>query len=237
MKHRCTIPADCRLLTVAISFASDSDKVPAMLSHDVYFTLKDDSPQAREALVAALQEIPLRASRRCLVRSGPLVEEHQRDVNDVISMLPLHIVFKDKASHDKYQAAEAHTSLLKSSRRTGSLFASSIPGSRPAHTRRPVSHGENPLISFLLRWSGSPSRASWPPVPSRPPPWPRDTLATCRCAHYPRAYRRRGPLDAALLAGVGPCSSTRPSGSPSDWPASIPRLHGCPIAANRPKDS
>ncbi|MHC4406902.1 MAG: Dabb family protein [Planctomycetota bacterium] len=79
-----------------------------MLAHDVYFTLKDDSLEAKKKLVAGCKKYLSDHPGTVWFAAGMLVEEHLRDVNDRDFDVALHIVFKDKASHDKYQEADGH---------------------------------------------------------------------------------------------------------------------------------
>ena len=95
------------LLIGACSGLAD-EKASRMLSHDVYFALKDDSPKAKEALVAGCKKYLSKHPGTVWFAAGALVEEHDREVNDRGFDVALHIVFKDKASHDKYQKAEDH---------------------------------------------------------------------------------------------------------------------------------
>lgn len=96
------------LLAVVAAWAVGAEKAPKMLSHDVYFTLKADSPKAKEALVAGCKKFLSEHPGVVWFAAGALVEEHDRDVNDRDFDVALHIVFKDKASHDKYQEADGH---------------------------------------------------------------------------------------------------------------------------------
>ena len=79
-----------------------------MISHNVYFTLKDNSPAARRRLLAACQkhltDHPGQVSFAC----GTLAEGFERPVNDRDWDVSLHIVFTDKAAHDTYQNSDRH---------------------------------------------------------------------------------------------------------------------------------
>jgi hypothetical protein len=79
-----------------------------MLAHDVYFTLKDDSDAAKNRLVEACKTYLADHPGTVWFDAGVLVAEHDRDVNDRDFDVALHLLFKDKASHDQYQAAERH---------------------------------------------------------------------------------------------------------------------------------
>jgi len=79
-----------------------------MLSHDVYFTLKDNSSKAKNELVLGCKKFLSKHPGTVWFAAGTRVEEHQREVNDRQFDVALHIVFKDKASHDKYEGAAEH---------------------------------------------------------------------------------------------------------------------------------
>lgn len=84
-----------------------------MLAHDVYFTLNDNSDQAKEALVAACKKYLSTQPGTVWFAAGPLVAENQRDVNQRDFDVALHLVFKDKASHDHYQSAPEHHQFIE----------------------------------------------------------------------------------------------------------------------------
>ncbi len=84
-----------------------------MLAHDVYFTLKDRSKEAKARLVAGCKKYLSDHPGTVWFAAGAIVEEHQREVNDRDFDVALHIVFKDKASHDKYQDAAEHHKFIE----------------------------------------------------------------------------------------------------------------------------
>jgi hypothetical protein len=84
-----------------------------MLSHDVYFTLKHDSEEARATLVAACQKYLSGHPGTVWFAAGMIAEELRREVNDLDFDVALHIVFKDKASHDKYQDSPKHHKFIE----------------------------------------------------------------------------------------------------------------------------
>jgi hypothetical protein len=79
-----------------------------MISHDVYFTLIDNSAEARATLLAAcrkyLTDHPDQISFAC----GTRAEGFARPVNDRDWDVSLHIVFTDKEAHDRYQDSARH---------------------------------------------------------------------------------------------------------------------------------
>jgi hypothetical protein len=84
-----------------------------MLSHDVFFSLKDRSPEARDKLIAACKKYLSGHPGTIWFAAGPLGEEFQRDVNDRDFDVALHIVFKNKAAHDEYSKAERHQKFIE----------------------------------------------------------------------------------------------------------------------------
>ena len=96
--------------------SDDAEGGPRMLAHDVYFTLKDGSPEAVAKLTGSCKKYLSSHPGTVWFAAGPLVEEHQREVNDRAFHVALHIVFKDKASHDKYQTAPEHHQFIEENR-------------------------------------------------------------------------------------------------------------------------
>jgi hypothetical protein len=87
-------------------------KAGPMLSHDVYFTLKDNSPQAKKKLVEACKKYLTGHDGEVFFAAGPLADSLKREVNDLQFDVALHIVFKDIAAHDKYQDAKRHQQFI-----------------------------------------------------------------------------------------------------------------------------
>jgi hypothetical protein len=84
-----------------------------MLAHMVYFSLKDASPQAKDKLVAACKKHLSGHPGEVFFAAGTLAEDLKREVNDLDFDVALHIVFKDKASQDRYQDAPRHDEFIK----------------------------------------------------------------------------------------------------------------------------
>jgi hypothetical protein len=85
---------------------------PKRLSHDVYFALNDTSEAAKATLVAACKKYLTGHEGAVSFGVGTLVGENARPVNDRDFDVALHIVFRDKASHDKYQEAARHKAFI-----------------------------------------------------------------------------------------------------------------------------
>jgi hypothetical protein len=83
-----------------------------MLAHDVYFSLTDNSAQAKEKLIAACKKYLSGHPGTIWFAAGPLGEEFQREVNDRDFDVALHLVFKNKAAHDQYAKAERHMKFI-----------------------------------------------------------------------------------------------------------------------------
>jgi hypothetical protein len=91
----------------------DAPASGTLLSHDVFFTLKDSSPAAKKKLVDACKKHLSNHSGTVFFSAGVLADDLKREVNDRDFDVALHIVFKDKASHDKYQDADAHHKFIE----------------------------------------------------------------------------------------------------------------------------
>lgn len=78
-----------------------------MLAHSVYFSLKDRTPAAAAALVAACREHLTGHSGEVSFAAGT-VADYDRQVNDREWDVFLFIVFESHAAHDAYQTAPRH---------------------------------------------------------------------------------------------------------------------------------
>lgn len=78
------------------------------LVHDVYFTLNDDSETAQAKLVKDCYKYLSNHPGVVFFAAGELVESHKREVNIRDWDVSLHIVFKSKDHHDRYQKAPDH---------------------------------------------------------------------------------------------------------------------------------
>jgi hypothetical protein len=82
------------------------------LAHDVYFTLKDASPEAQAALVQACRKYLAGHDGVVFFATGTRAGELERDVNDRGYDVSLHVYFKDKAAHDLYQDHPRHKQFI-----------------------------------------------------------------------------------------------------------------------------
>lgn len=95
---------------IVSSTASAADRA---LAHMVFFKLKDNSPAAKEKLVAACQKYLSDHEGTVYFSAGIRAEELKRDVNDQDFDVALHVVFRNKAAHDKYQTHPRHLKFIE----------------------------------------------------------------------------------------------------------------------------
>lgn len=79
-----------------------------LLVHSVFFTLRDDTPAARERLVESCYRHLAPIEGITFFAAGARDEELTRDVNDLEFDVALTVVFEDRAAHDLYQPHERH---------------------------------------------------------------------------------------------------------------------------------
>lgn len=89
-----------------------------MIGHMVFFTLKDSTPANRQKLVEACRKYLDKHDGVVYFSSGSLAEDFKRDVNDRDWDVALHLVFKDRAAHDKYQDHPRHQDFINECKET-----------------------------------------------------------------------------------------------------------------------
>lgn len=82
-----------------------------MLSHAVYFTLKDRSPAAAQALVESCRKHLTGHAGETYFSVGTCAA-YDREVNDRDFDVALLIVFESHAAHDAYQVADRHNQFI-----------------------------------------------------------------------------------------------------------------------------
>ncbi len=82
------------------------------LSHAVYFTLKNRTPEAVAKLVASCREHLTGHPGTVFFSVGTCAVEYDREVNDRDYDVALTIVFESHAAHDVYQTAERHEQFI-----------------------------------------------------------------------------------------------------------------------------
>ena len=85
----------------------------ALIAHNVYFSLKENSPAAKKQMVEACKKYLSKHPGTVYFAAGTLAEDLKRPVNDLDFDVALHLVFKDMASHDQYQSAARHLKFIE----------------------------------------------------------------------------------------------------------------------------
>ena len=88
-------------------------KAAMQIGHMVYFKLKDATPEAKLKLVEACDTYLEARDGVVFYAAGVRGEEFKREVNDLDFDVSLHIVFKDKASHDAYEVHPEHLKFIE----------------------------------------------------------------------------------------------------------------------------
>jgi hypothetical protein len=92
--------------------AATPEKGPAMLAHNVFFSLNDNSETAKQKLVAACRKYLSGHPGEVFFAAGTLAADCDRSVNDRDFDVALHVAFTGKAAHDQYQQAERHLKFI-----------------------------------------------------------------------------------------------------------------------------
>jgi hypothetical protein len=83
-----------------------------MVGHMVFFDLKDPSAANRDKVLATAKQYLSGHDGAVYFSVGTIAEDLKRDVNDRDFSVALHIVFEDKAAHDRYQTHERHLKFI-----------------------------------------------------------------------------------------------------------------------------
>jgi stress responsive alpha/beta barrel protein len=116
-----TIPVLGGLLAVAAialsvplgSRATGAEAEGPQLAHMVYFKLKDNSGASRAKLVASCKLLLNGHEGTVSFATGTLAGDFTREVNDRDFDVSLHLVFVNKAAHDKYQEHPRHLKFIE----------------------------------------------------------------------------------------------------------------------------
>ena len=84
-----------------------------LISHNVYFSLKDKSLAAQSLLIDACKKYLTGHPGEVFFAVGVLAHELNRPVNDLDFEVALHIVFQTQADHDSYQVAPRHIAFIQ----------------------------------------------------------------------------------------------------------------------------
>jgi hypothetical protein len=88
------------------------DSTPHGLAHLVFFTLKDKSAEARDALIAACHKYLCDHPGTLHFSAGTRAAQYTRAVNDQEFDVALALVFASEADHDNYQDAARHQQFI-----------------------------------------------------------------------------------------------------------------------------
>lgn len=92
--------------------AADSSQAGEKLAHNVFFSLNDNSPAARQKLLDSCKKYLVNHPGVVFFACGTLTPDLDRPVNDKAFDVGLHVVFADRASHDRYQTAPDHLKFI-----------------------------------------------------------------------------------------------------------------------------
>jgi len=105
------------VLAAVVSLRAEREKpketAEGNIGHMVYFTLKDNSADAKQKLVNACKKHLAGHDGTVYFSAGVIGDDFKREVNDREFDVALHLVFKDKAAHDKYQDHPRHLKFIE----------------------------------------------------------------------------------------------------------------------------
>ncbi len=84
-----------------------------MLAHSVYFSLSDNSREAKERLLAACRKHLTGHPGTVFFAAGTLADDINWSVSDRDFDVALHLVFESRAAHDAYQDSPQHRQFLE----------------------------------------------------------------------------------------------------------------------------
>jgi hypothetical protein len=116
MKTIVTLALLGAVIMMSVGAAPRNEGPERMLSHVVFFKLRDGSEKARESLVEACQKYLSDHPGTVWYGAGVVADEYDREVNDRDFDVALHIVFGSKAAHDRYQTAPRHEQFIEEQR-------------------------------------------------------------------------------------------------------------------------
>jgi hypothetical protein len=105
-----------RLSAIAFTllcFAASARADDAQIGHMVYFQLKDSSPDSRQKLVDACKKYLKEHDGVVFFGAGPIASDLKGDLYDRDWDVALHLVFKNKASLDKYAESKTHKQFVE----------------------------------------------------------------------------------------------------------------------------
>lgn len=85
---------------------------PPMIVHNVYFTLHESTPEARQKLVESCRKHLSGHPGVIYCSAGVLSPSLARPVNDREFDVALHVIFRSMADHDAYQKHPRHMEFI-----------------------------------------------------------------------------------------------------------------------------
>jgi hypothetical protein len=98
--------------TMVLAFAFSAQAEEANIGHMVFFQLTDNSDAAKEKLVAACKKYLKNHEGVLYFSAGARGKQFDREVNAKDWDVALHLVFKNKAAHDKYAVHAEHIKFI-----------------------------------------------------------------------------------------------------------------------------
>ena len=121
--------------------AAKAERTAPMIGHMVYFKLKDGSPEARKKFVASCDKYLSAHDGTVFYSAGTLSDAFKGEANDREWDVALHVVFADKAAHDKYQIHPDHKKFVsenKAAMEKVRVFDSELGGAKVGKPTAPV---------------------------------------------------------------------------------------------------
>ncbi len=100
----------------APSWSADAEGSGPRLAHSVFFTLKDRSPEAREALAASCRTHLAGIGGTVSFAVGTIAEDVAEPVSVRDFDVALLVVFEDKSASDTYQSHPSHKAFIEENR-------------------------------------------------------------------------------------------------------------------------
>ena len=117
---RLVLPTLAAVLLAGVVTHSAEQKGP-QLAHMVFFTLKDQSKEAREAFVASCQKYLTGHEGTVSFSVGVIAEDSKEPVSVTDFDVALHVVFADKAAKEAYLKHPRHTQFVEENRASFAL--------------------------------------------------------------------------------------------------------------------
>ena len=111
MNHRILCPI--LAITMAVSVSVQCSAAETQLAHMVYFKLRNGTESGSKQLVAACNKYLSGHAGTVYYSVGTLARDLDREVNDREFDVALHLVFKNKAAHEKYQTHSRHLKFIE----------------------------------------------------------------------------------------------------------------------------